>query len=108
MSDGFKWILSSRGLSLLVAGAYLLIPLLLAASHKSIREVLGILLITAAALLLPLACIWFGDELGDYIGALPGPAVNRRSPGWLVKLAGWFLLLLPAMVGGWFFYQSQK
>jgi hypothetical protein len=107
MSDGFKWILSSRGLSLLLAAAYLLIPLLLG-FRESIRDVLGILLITAAALLLPLACIWFGDELGDYMGALPGPAVNKRSPGWLVKLAGWFLLLLPAMVAGWFFYQSQK
>jgi len=48
---------------------------------------------------MPLLCIWFGDEMGGYIGALPGPAINKPAPGCLVKLCGWFLLFLPAING---------
>ena len=48
--------------------------------------------------LLPLACIWYGDEMGEYVGTLPGPAINRRTPGWMVKFGGWFLLFLPAIL----------
>jgi hypothetical protein len=109
MPDWLKHILSSRGLSLLVAAVYLMIPILaLLTSAKSIREVLGMLLIMAGGLLIPLACIWFGDELGGYVGLLPGPAITKRSPGWLVKAAGWFLLLLPAIAFGWFIYNTPK
>lgn len=99
MPDWLKHILSSRGLSLLVASAYLLMVLIagLLQPFPSIKEVLGLLLIIGAGVLLPLACIWFGDELGDYLGTFPGPAVTRRTPGWMVKTAGWFLLLLPAI-----------
>jgi hypothetical protein len=48
--------------------------------------------------LLPLACIWYGDEMGEYVGILPGPAINRTTPGWIVKAGGWFLLFLPALL----------
>ena len=66
---------------------------------------LGDVLITAVALCFPLACIWFGDELGDYVGSLPGPAITKRSPGWLVNAGGWLLLVLPVIVG-LFIYKS--
>ena len=59
-----------------------------------------------AAVLLPLACVWFGDELGNYVGTVPGPAITKRSPGRLVKLGGWILYLVPAVVVGWFIYQT--
>ena len=42
------------------------------------------------SLLLPLACIWFGDEMGDYIGMLPISGITKPTPGgfsqirWLV------------------------
>jgi hypothetical protein len=101
----FRQVLSSRGLSLIVAFLYLLVPLL--ARPESVREALGMLVVIVLGLLFPLACIWFGDELGEYIGVLPGPAINRRSPGWMVKVGGWCLLLLPA-VTYMIFYLSNR
>ncbi len=45
-------------------------------------------------LVLPLALIWFGDHLGDYIGpAAQGRRITHTSPGWLVKFFGWIFLL---------------
>ena len=55
-------------------------------------------------LALSLGCIWFGDELGEgLIGAMfRGMIISSPSPGWAVKLMGWILLLLPAVI--FFFY----
>ncbi len=94
----------SRILSLLVVISYLLIGFWLD-QPKSARDVLEILFIAVAGLSFPLACIWFADEMGDYFGPLPGPAITTRSPGWMVKTGGWVLLLLPA-IAGWFIYKS--
>ena len=44
------------------------------------------LVIVPAFFLLPLALIWFGDELGDYTGPVPRGYVNEKTPGCLVKL----------------------
>jgi hypothetical protein len=93
----------SRTLSLVIAGIYLLV-VGFSKQPRSLASILGAVLLTAAALLLPLACIWFGDELGNYVGAVPGPAINRRSPGWMVKLGGWVLLLLPIVA--WFIFYA--
>lgn len=59
-----------------------------------------LLLRTFAFLLLPMACIWFGDELGTYKTRLfldfpRSRRITSESPGCLVKLCGWFLLFLP-------------
>jgi uncharacterized membrane protein YoaT (DUF817 family) len=52
-------------------------------------------------LILPLACIWFGDEMGDYMGTWPisGGGITNTTPGWLVRIGGWLLLLLPVIIG---------
>jgi hypothetical protein len=103
----FDWINRqgpSRILSLLIAIAYLLICFFLK-QPKSAVDVLEVLFVSAAALVFPVLCIWYGDELGDYVGTFPGPGITTRSPGWLVKTGGWVLLLLPAIVG-WFVYRS--
>jgi len=47
---------------------------------------------------LPLMCIWYGDELEEYVGISPGPTDDTRTPGWILKLGGWFLLFLPAVI----------
>ena len=47
---------------------------------------------------LPLVCIWYGDELEEYVGISPGPTEDRRTPGWILKLGGWVLLFLPAIM----------
>ena len=101
--DWIKWQGPSRILSLLIAIAYLVIVFFLK-QPKSAVDVLEVLLTIAAGLFVPLGCIWFGDELGDYVGTFPGPAFTTRSPGWLVKIGGWVLLLLPAIFG-WFIYR---
>ena len=52
-----------------------------------------------AFLILPLGCIWFGDEMGDYIGPTSRGAITNTTPGWLVCAGGWLLLLLPVVIG---------
>ena len=90
MPDWFENV--SRALSLVIAFIYLAIT---SYYELSAARVFANLLIIGGALLLPLACIWFGDELGEYVGGKSG--ITRKSPGWMVKLGGWMLLLLPAI-----------
>jgi len=58
---------------------------------------LGTFLKGILALLLPLACIWFPDELGSMTTSLPsllsGMPITRTSPGSVVRVVGWVLLL---------------
>ena len=103
MPDWFPNILSSRALSLVVAFIYLGIS---AYAERLDGRLVVHLFLVAVALLFPLACIWFPDELGEYYGSLPGPAITRVSPGWMVKLGGWLLLLLPAILFFFFIYKS--
>lgn len=50
-------------------------------------------------LMLPLACIWFSDEMGSYGGLILGHApITRPTPGCVVALGGWVLLLLPMIM----------
>jgi len=54
----------------------------------------------ALVLLLPLACIWFGDDLGHYMGSNFGSqAINRVTPGCMAAFAGWVLLVVIAVLG---------
>ncbi len=47
-----------------------------------------------AALLLPLALIWFPDELGSMTGYVGrGGNIDTETPPILVSIAGWFFLL---------------
>jgi hypothetical protein len=54
-----------------------------------------------AFLILPLACIWFSDPMGSYTGRLPisNGGINQQTPGFLVCIGGWLLLLLPIAIG---------
>lgn len=94
MPDWVANIFTSRGLSLVVASIYLGAIICVAPRDMLV----GSLLKTGSGLLFPLICIWFADEMGDYAGTLPGPAITRRSPGWMVELGGWILLLLPVII----------
>jgi hypothetical protein len=96
----FDWLIhlgASRFLSLVIAAGYLGIVLFMP-GHRSIPGRLGAVLAVAAYLLIPLLCIWFGEEMGNYIGTLPGPAINKQTPGCLVRIGGWILLLFPVVV----------
>ena len=88
-----------RILSLIIAAVYLSLPFL-AAPDKGLKAAFGMALIFAAGLVFPLLCIWFGDEMGEYVGQLPGPGINKTTPGGLVRAGGWVLLLMPVV---WWF-----
>ncbi|MGB1130015.1 MAG: hypothetical protein ACPG4K_08190 [Haloferula sp.] len=63
----------------------------------------------AAYYLLPMACIWFPDAMGNYTGALwaRGPLVDERSHPTFLRWAGWFLLLVvPILIGVRFFVRG--
>jgi len=50
-------------------------------------------------LALPSACIWFSDEMGSYKGYVRGfKHINVDSPGCLVALMGWILMLIPLVI----------
>jgi hypothetical protein len=66
---------------------------------------LGAVLAVAAYLIIPLLCIWFGDEMGNYLGTLPGPAINKQTPGCLVRIGGWVLLFFPVII--WLIMANQ-
>ena len=53
-----------------------------------------------AVLLLPLALIWFPDELGSLTGYVGrGGNINTETPPILVSIAGWFFLVgLPVLM----------
>jgi hypothetical protein len=83
-SSRWKW--GSRIASLVVATGFLL-----AASKAGLEGVLR----CAASLLFPLACIWFPEALGSYVGPSYSAGfgyVNRPTPGFFVALGGWLLL----------------
>ena len=96
MPDWLEKIL--RALSLVIAFIYLGVTSLFA---PSAAKMLANLLLMSGTLLLPLACIWYGDELGEYADSF---GITRKSPGWMVKVGGWVLLLLPA-IRYWFVIQ---
>lgn len=95
MRDWAANIRTWRGLSLIVASFYVGVTIYAAIPDGTLITDLFLL---GAALFFPLLCIWFGDELGDYVGTLPGPAINRTTPGWMLELGGWVLLLLPVII----------
>jgi len=45
-----------------------------------------------------LACIWFGKEIGRYIGLAAFRPITKETPGPFVVLGGWLLLLWPAIM----------
>src|ERR1700733_6722207 len=82
----------SRRLSLLVASLYLI----LAWCYLSAFLIYKLTIF----LTLPLACIWFSDELGEYSGHFSGSRqpITEKTPGPIVAIAGWMLLFLPAVM----------
>ncbi len=45
--------------------------------------------------ILPLACIWFSEAMGGFIGQTGRGYITTTSPGLVVCIMGWILLLLP-------------
>jgi hypothetical protein len=53
----------------------------------------------ALTLLLPLAFIWFPEEIGELTGYYKTGYVNVQTPGAIVAFLGWFILVgLPVLL----------
>ena len=82
----------SRAISLVIVVGYAIGTYILVGELESVA-VLGMAL-------LPLACIWFPEEVADWMGTVGFHHVSSRSPALLVSLLGWCLLVLPAVIAG--------
>jgi hypothetical protein len=49
-----------------------------------------------AGMIVPLACVWFPEAMGEYTGH--SSTLTRRSPASLVWFLGWVVLLLPVII----------
>jgi hypothetical protein len=81
----------NKTLSGLLAVAYIVVALV----HDGAKTAF----VFAIFLMLPLGCIWFSDAMGGYKGgfAMSAP-ITYPSPGFLVRIVGWVLLLLPIVL----------
>ena len=48
--------------------------------------------------ILPLACIWFSEAMGGYTGPSGSIWISAPSPGLIVCILGWLLLLMPLII----------
>ncbi len=80
----------ARTLSLLLALGYVLFAFL----AGEVQAALGM----SGFLLVPLGCIWYPDVVGEWTGTVGFHHVSSASPEILVKILGWFLLLLPVLL----------
>jgi hypothetical protein len=48
-------------------------------------------------LILPMGCIWYGEDLGGYTGSILSQGISRPSSGRVVIFVGWLLLFLPLL-----------
>jgi hypothetical protein len=90
--------LIEKSCSLLIAMAYVVA---MAIDHHGINRQVTF---CSLGLLLPLACIWFPEQLGSctdiYVGR--GQTIDAETPPALVSIMGWILLVaLPAFVYFW-------
>ncbi len=92
----FIHMFTHRSVSAVVALGYIAL-VLLGSQPKNVGQVIIIILIASAALLLPLACIWF-PEVGEYTGNLFMPGVKKPTPPGIIRAGGWFLLLVEFVV----------
>ena len=81
----------NRILSSLLAIMYIVIALVKGGADAVWKTVLFVIF--------PLACIWFADAMGGFTGLTGTIAITKASPGIIVCILGWLLLLLPIVVG---------
>lgn len=93
----------ARWISLTVAAVYVIgIGLAVLLDHHSepvtAEDLFDGVLGLGGWLAISLGCIWWGDELGEGLVGAKFGLVSSTSPGWAVKLMGWVLLFLPAVL----------
>lgn len=84
-----------RALSLVIALGYLITSLIVY-QPLSLRDGIGLFLIKFLTILFPVVCIWFGDDLSDYLsGVYP---IDKPSPAGWISIGGWCLLVLRVLI----------
>jgi hypothetical protein len=81
----------SRVLSGLIAVIYIIVATVAGGAEDGFK--------VFAFTILPIACIWFGDAMGGYTGPTgTGMPFTAPSPGVIVCIVGWLVLLLPVVL----------
>ncbi len=80
--------MKSRIIFGIVAIGYLIAAFLLDGSETTLRM--------AVFLIMPWACIWHSDAMGEFTSGFGGP--TKTTPGCFVAFGGWLLLSLPAII----------
>jgi len=80
----------NRASSGAVAASYVVAALVTASGEQAFLALLFAIF--------PLACIWFGDAMGGFTGPAGTIGITAPSPGTMVRILGWVVLLLPAML----------
>ena len=83
-----------KGLSAIIAVGYIGVACVSGGGEAAI--------VCIVYLILPLAYIWFSEEMGEFTGIMRGHLVTSTSLGCAVAGMGWVLLLLPVVVGLYF------
>ena len=52
-------------------------------------------------LILPLICIWFGEEVGSLTGLVFGRPITATTPGGFIAFGGWMVLIVPLALAVW-------
>ena len=93
-----NWSLSGdwqRIVSLIIAIGYLVVWVVVL-RHRSLSRLMAGAVMGIVALAFPLACIWFADEVAEYVSDRTVlPQFTSPSQGRFVRWGGWMLLLLP-------------
>jgi hypothetical protein len=82
----------NRLLSLIVSVSYVVGTLVLGGLDGTVFLILGYLVFC-------LGCIWYGEEMGDFIGiGSKGIYISSPTPGIFIQIIGWVLLSLPVVL----------
>lgn len=53
----------------------------------------------AGVMIIALICIWFGEQVGEFTGFFRGHHISTTTPGCLVVVVGWLLLVVASFIG---------
>ena len=88
--NGLADLVQSRFLSTVFALVMLIVALILGSGIPGTLRL-------GAFLLLPMACIWFSDAMGNLTGVRMGlarPTITSSTPGIAVAFGGWILMFV--------------
>ena len=82
-------------MSLVIAVGYIITSLIVY-QPLSLRDGIGLFLIKFLTIVFPVACIWFGDDLNDFLSDFG--TIDKPSPAGWVRIGGWCLLALRVLI----------